>query len=139
MISGWYANGTEVVFAAGGSMFQSITAAAAANDGLVVGVDVDQSSQSDTVITSALKGLSDATVWACGKAYDGTWAEMGGAADLGADTGATGLPVDTWMLENYSVEEYQAQLADIVSGKLVIDNDYSNLEQDWSNVKLNII
>jgi len=139
MISGWYSNGTEVVFAAGGSMFQSITAAAAANDGLVVGVDVDQSSQSDTVITSAMKGLSDATVWACGKAYDGTWAEMGGAADLGAADKATGLPTDTWMLENYSVEEYEAQLADIISGKLVIDNDYANLEQDWSNVKVNII
>ena len=32
MISGWYANGTEIVFACGGSMFQSIAAAASAND-----------------------------------------------------------------------------------------------------------
>ena len=37
---------------------QSISAAAAANDGKVVGVDVDQSGKSDTVITSAMKGLS---------------------------------------------------------------------------------
>ena len=55
MINGWYVNGTEVVFACGGSMFSSITAAAAANDGIVIGVDVDQSPLSDTVITSALK------------------------------------------------------------------------------------
>ena len=36
MINGWYVNGTEVVFACGGSMFSSITAAAAANDGIVI-------------------------------------------------------------------------------------------------------
>lgn len=42
-------------------MFSSIVAAAAENEGYVVGVDVDQSSESETVITSAMKGLSSAT------------------------------------------------------------------------------
>lgn len=140
MISGWYANGTEVVFACGGSMFQSISAAAAANDGLVIGVDVDQSGQSDTVITSAMKGLADATQWACAKAYDGTWADMGGAADLGAADNATGLPTATWSLKNYSVEEYEQQFKSVVDGSLVIDSDYeSGLQQAWSNLTLNII
>lgn len=60
MVSGWYSNGTEIVFACGGSMFQSVAAAASAEDGKVVGVDVDQSSESETVVTSAMKGLSDA-------------------------------------------------------------------------------
>lgn len=32
MASGWYENGTEVIFACGGSMFASIVAAASAND-----------------------------------------------------------------------------------------------------------
>ena len=50
MVSGWYANGTEIVFACGGSMFQSVAAAASAEDGKVIGVDVDQSSESDTVV-----------------------------------------------------------------------------------------
>lgn len=71
MINGWYTNGTEVVFACGGSMFSSITAAAAANDGIVIGVDVDQSPLSDTVITSALKGISQAAQVALGHHYDG--------------------------------------------------------------------
>ena len=53
MVSGWYSNGTEIVFACGGSMFQSVVAAASAEDGKVVGVDVDQSGRYDTVITSA--------------------------------------------------------------------------------------
>ena len=43
LTSGWYETGTEVIFAAGGSIFQSITAAASANDKFVVGVDTDQS------------------------------------------------------------------------------------------------
>ena len=64
MVSGWYSNGTEIVFACGGSMFQSVAAAASAEDGKVVGVDVDQSSESETVVTSAMKGLSDAAEWA---------------------------------------------------------------------------
>lgn len=140
MASGWYETGTEVIFACGGSMFQSIAAAASANDGFVVGVDVDQSSQSDTVITSAMKGLADATQWAVAKVFDGTWSEIGGqAVSLGAAEGSTGLPTATWSLENYSVEEYEAQFDDVVSGKLVIDADFSNLEQDYSNLKLTII
>ncbi|MGN0968143.1 MAG: BMP family protein [Oscillospiraceae bacterium] len=140
MANGWYQNGTEVIFACGGSMFQSIAAAASANDGYVVGVDVDQSSESDTVITSAMKGLSDAAQWACAKVFDGTWGEIGGTAvSLGAAEGSTGIPTATWSMKNYTVEEYEAQFADVVSGKLVIDDDFSNLEQDYSNLTLKIV
>ena len=97
MASGWYENGTEVIFACGGNMFQSVAAAAAANDGAVVGVDVDQSSQSDTVITSAMKGLSASVQWACGKVYDGSFDEIGGTfVTLGAKDNAVGLPTATW-------------------------------------------
>ena len=123
MISGWYENGTQIVFACGGSMFASITAAASANDALVVGVDTDQSTQSETVILSALKGLSAATEWAIAKNYNGEWDTVGDVAtSLGAKDNAVGLPTDTWMLENYTVEEYEAQLAAIKDGTLVVDN-----------------
>ena len=43
------------------------------------------------------------------------------------------------MLENYSVEEFQEQFDAVVSGELEIDADFANLEQDWSNLTLNII
>ena len=123
MISGWYETGTEIVFACGGSMFASITAAASANDAFVVGVDVDQSSQSDTVITSALKGLVSATEWAIAKNYNGEWDTVGDVAtSLGANNDAVGLPTETWQFETYTVEEYEAQLAAIKDGSLVIDN-----------------
>ena len=123
MASGWYNNGTEVIFACGGTMFTSIAAAASENDAKVIGVDVDQSYESPAVITSALKGISAATQWAIAKAYDGTWDEIGGdGTSLGAAEDATGLPVDTWSLTGYSVEEYQQQLADVVSGAIAIDD-----------------
>ena len=146
MMNGWYSNGTEIVFACGGSMFNSVAAAAAANDGLVVGVDVDQSAQSETVVTSAMKGLASSVQWAVAKVYDGTFSEIGGkGTSLGAKDDAVGLPTATWSLENYTIEEYEDQLADMASGKLVVDSmvaeeDFAKVtDTNWSNVALNYI
>ena len=123
MAKGWYETGTEIIFACGGSMFASITAAAAENDGYVVGVDVDQSFDSDTVVTSALKGLSNATEWAIAKCYDGSFAEIGGiATSLGANDNAVGLPTETWSFETYTVEEYEAAMEAMKAGELVVDD-----------------
>lgn len=139
MASGWYTNGTEVIFACGGTMFESIAAAASANEADVIGVDVDQSYQSDTVITSALKGVGEAATWAVGKAYDGSWADIGGVAtSLGAKDDAVGLPVATWSLEGWTVEEYQTLFQSIVDGTLVVDSDYANLDST-DHVTLNVI
>ena len=139
MFNGWYENGTEVVFACGGSMFASVAAAASANDGAVVGVDVDQSSESDTVITSAMKGLAASVQWACAKVYDGSFAEMGGTcATLGAKDNAVGLPTATWSLTQWTVDEYNAMLAAMADGSLVVDADYANLAST-DNLTLNVI
>ena len=139
MVNGWYENGTEVVFACGGSMFASVAAAASANDGAVVGVDVDQSSESDTVITSAMKGLAASVQWACAKVYDGSFAEMGGTcATLGAKDNAVGLPTATWSLTQWTVDEYNDKLAAMADGSLVVDADYANLAST-DNLTLNVI
>ena len=139
MASGWYETGTEIIFACGGNMFQSVAAAAAANDGAVVGVDVDQSSQSDTVITSAMKGLSASVQWACGKVYDGSFDEIGGTfVTLGAKDNAVGLPTATWSLTKWTVDDYNAMLAKMADGSLVVDNDYSKLDSTDS-LTLNLV
>ena len=128
MASGWYENGTEVIFSCGGSMFASVAAAAAANDGKVIGVDVDQSFESDTVITSAMKGLSDAVQWSLTKFYAGEFASIGGVGtSLGAKDNAVGLPTATWSLTKWSVDDYNAMLKDMAEGKLVVDDDYTKL------------
>ncbi|HIT30886.1 MAG TPA: BMP family ABC transporter substrate-binding protein [Candidatus Scatomorpha stercoravium] len=150
MIAGWYTNGTEIVFACGGSMFSSITSAASANDGWVIGVDVDQSSQSDTVVTSAMKGIDQAAILCLGHHYDGTWEEVGGkTTTLGAAQDAVGLPTDTWSLENFSVEEYETLFASIKDGSLVIDAEYpvddsgmdnaDSLNGELPNITINVI
>jgi basic membrane protein A len=141
MISGWYETGTEIVFACGGSMFSSIVAAASANDAYVVGVDVDQSFESETVVTSALKGLSNATAWAIAKNYNGEWDTVGGKnISLGANDDAVGLPTETWSLTGWTVEEYNALLAAIKDGSVVVDNTvYENdavTSVAFSNLKL---
>ena len=140
MAAGWYTNGTEVIFACGGSMFQSIAAAASAEDAAVIGVDVDQSFSSDTVITSALKGIGEAAYLALTAAYDGTWAETYGnqCVTMGAAQGAVGRPVETWSLENWSVEEYEDMFQKIVAGEIAIDNDFTNLGST-EHVALNIV
>ena len=148
MIAGWYTTGTEIVFACGGSMFASITAAASANDGYVIGVDVDQSGESDTVVTSAMKGIDQAAILAIGHSYDGTWDEIGGkTTTLGAKDDAVGLPTDTWSLENYTVEEYNTLFESIKDGSLVVDPNYpvdaNNMDDAGSlelpNLTINVI
>ncbi len=142
MVSGWYSNGTEIVFACGGSMFQSVVAAASAEDGKVVGVDVDQSSESETVVTSAMKGLSDAVVWAVAKAYDGTWDEIGNnATSLGVAENAVGLPTATWSMENFSVADYEDLFQKVLNGELTIDNGSvaNPAEGGLTNVNVNYI
>jgi len=140
MATGWYQNGTEVIFCCGGSMFSSVSAAASAEDCKVVGVDVDQSFESPTVITSAMKGLADATVWAITKHYEGKFSEIGGTStSLGAKDNAVGLPTATWSLANWTVAEYEALFADIVAGKVAISSDLVLAPESNATVTVNYV
>ena len=140
MATGWYQNGTEVIFCCGGSMFQSVASAASAEDGKVVGVDVDQSFESPAVITSAMKGLADATVWAITKHYAGEWADIGGTStSLGAADNAVGLPTATWSLTKWTVADYEALLADIVAGKVAVSNELVTAPESTANVTVNYV
>ena len=138
MATGWYANGTEVIFCCGGTMFQSVAAAASAEDGLVVGVDVDQSFESPAVITSAVKGLADAAYWAVDKFYSGAWDEIGGlATSLGVNENAVGLPTATWSLSAWTVEDYTAMFNKIAAGEVAISTE--QVEMPESTASLTVI
>lgn len=146
MLAGWYSAGTEIIFSCGGQMCQSAFAAAAANDAYVIGVDVDQSGESDTVVTSAMKGLEEAVVYACETFYGGNWDAIGGAGTvLGASSDAVGLPTETWSMKNFSVDDYNALFASLKDGSVAVDNDYEegmadkNLSKNFPNITLNII
>ena len=112
-------------------------------DGKVIGVDVDQSSESETVVTSAMKGLSDAAEWAIAKVYDGTWDEIGNAAtSLGVAENAVGLPTATWSMENFTVADYEDLFQQVLNGDLTIDNNSemaNPAEGGLTNVNVNYI
>ena len=140
MAANWYNNGTEVIFACGGSMFASISAAASAEDGKVIGVDVDQSFESPAVITSAMKGIGEAAQQAlkAAEAAD-TWAAWGQSKTLGAKDNAVGLPTATWSLKGWTVDQYNALFADIVAGKVTIDGADVPEPASTANVTVNIV
>ena len=140
MATGWYNNGIEAIFCCGGGMFSSVAAAAGAEDGKVIGVDVDQSFESSSVITSAMKGLADATQWAIGQHYAGSWDAIGGTStSLGAKDNAVGLPTATWSLQNWTVDDYNALLADIAAGKVEISSELVSEPASTDNVTVNVV
>ena len=144
MAAGWYQTGTEVIFCCGGTMFNSVAAAASAEDAKVIGVDVDQSFESPTVITSAMKGIGEAAFQALTAAEsEEAWAAFIGDGNntivLGAAQNAVGLPTATWSLTGWTVEEYEAMLADIVAGTITIDNSNVPAPASTANVTINIV
>lgn len=126
MAAGWYAAGTEVIFSCGGSMFDSVKAAAAEySNAKIIGVDVDQSGESTRVITSAVKGLSASVEKVLGQFYDGKWdSELANKAqNLGASDNATGLPVDSWSMTKFKKADYEALFEKVKNGTLKIDSE----------------
>ncbi len=142
MINGWYSKGTQVVFVCGGAMCQSVFAAASANEGAVIGVDIDQSEESDTVITSATKGIRESVELVLEKVYSDSWNEIGGIqTTLGAKDDAVSLPTDSWKMENFTLEEYEELFSKIKDGSVKVDRDYEKglKNETFPNVNLNII
>lgn len=122
MAASWYQAGTEVIFGCGGAVGNSVMAAAEASEGKVIGVDVDQSSESDTVITSAMKMLSNSVYDAVKSVYDGSF-KGGETTVFDATNNGVGLPMDTSKFETFTQEDYDSIFASIVSGDVTIDND----------------
>ena len=133
-MEGWYQAGTEVVFACGGGIYTSALEAAEKNNGKVIGVDVDQSYISDLIITSAMKQLHNVTETVLGELNSGNWTNYGGAiTNFDLSKGEyVGLPVDSWSLANYTVEEYNALKTQLADGSLVVDN---NTEVDLAAIE----
>ncbi len=121
--AGWYAAGTEVMFACGGSIGLSAMAAAEATEGKkVIGVDVNQKGDSPTVITSAMKGLGASVKFALGKYYDGEWDEIGGTSvSLGIDQGGVGLPDDFERFDNFTQAKYDDIVAKLIDETVTVE------------------
>ena len=126
LAASWYQSGTEVIFACGGAVGNSAMAAAEQANGKVIGVDVDQSPESQTVITSAMKGLGASVYTIVSQFYDN---KFPGCQNLVFDATNEGvaLPMDTSKFEKFTQADY-----DKLYAALVADTDAiaSNIMKD---------
>lgn len=119
----WYQSGTEVIFACGGQVGNSVMAAALDNNGKVIGVDVDQSYESPTIITSAMKMLTNSVYVGIKDFYEGNF--KGGKVDvLDVSTNGVGLPMETSKFQTFDQEDY-----DLLYSKL-LDKTYDPVTEE---------
>ncbi len=118
----WYQSGTQVIFGCGGAVGNSVMAAAQDANGKVIGVDVDQSSESTTVITSAMKLLSKSVYDGITSYYEGVF-PGGQAITLDVTTQSIGLPMETSKFENFTQADYEEVYARLVSGEYAPEVD----------------
>ena len=151
-MEGWYTTGTEIVFACGGGIYTSAVEAALKSKAYVVGVDVDQhyigekavaENGYNPFVTSAMKGLKEATVSALGKFFDGTWADIGGKVEtLNLQAGDyVGLPTAeaSWGFKTFTMDEYNKLIEDIRSGALTVSAEITDHPAVDASVTVNYI
>lgn len=141
----WMTDGCETVFACGGGVYTSVVSAIQTKGketGKLIGVDSDQSKTVTEVkvLTSAIKGLKDATDSALDSIYmklqnNESWNDGGKEIRYGLKTSNekeyVGLPKDTWSMENYTLEMYSATVKDIREGKIEISSDTTKSPKDF--------
>lgn len=118
MAYNWYQTGTQVIFACGGAMGRSVMRAGEALDSKVIGVDVDQSQESSSVITSALKNLSEAVYQGLNDYYNGTF-KGGFTTKMGAQNNGIGLVMDNSKFNQFSNTEYSNILGLLSNGSVL--------------------
>lgn len=141
MAASWYQNGTEVVFGCGGAVGNSVMAAAEEAGAKVIGVDVDQSGESDTVITSAMKMLSNSVYDGVKAFYDGSF-PGGETSVFTAANDGVGLPMATSKFESFTQDDYDALFADMKAGKITINNsteDSTTADLTLSNTTVSFV
>jgi len=118
----WYNDGVEVIFSCGGGICASIFTAANQSGGKVIGVDGDQSGDSPTVITSAMKMLPKSVYDKVGDYYKGSF--PGGQEIIyAADNDGVGLPMANSKFNTFSQAQYDAVYAKLVNKSVVVDNN----------------
>lgn len=132
----WYNEGTDTIFACGGGVGNSVMKAAMFVDKTVIGVDVDQSGESDTVITSAVKNLQKSVYDVLDSFYKGKF-EGGVSVVLGSESGNVLLPMKNSKFKTFSQADYDEIYQMIVDGKIQIHKD--DVAQDAKGVPTEIV
>lgn len=120
----WYDAGTQVIFACGGAIGNSVMAAAEAAGTKVIGVDVDQSAVSDSVIISATKNLSGAVYDMIESFYNEEF-PGGQTLVLDAASGGVSLTMESSRMSKFTQKDY--------------DTLYAALANNTDNITANIV
>jgi len=129
----WYGEGTELVFACGGGVYTSVAEAAAKVDGKVIGVDVDQAAIIDGLygegmtVTSAMKGLAPTVKTVLARIlageFEGGVVENLGLVSENSEENYVQLPASTQWSDGFTEDDYNALVAAIYNGEIVVNND----------------
>ena len=132
----WYADGTEIVFACGGGIWNSAAEAAKKVGGKVIGVDTDQRPVIDAAygegmtVTSAMKGLYPTTVDTLTDiVINGNWEKYAGQIQtlgmVSADPAANYVQLGTTLYEEgkFTEADYTALVKAIYEGTIKVSND----------------
>lgn len=119
---GWYEENCEVIFACGGAQNLSVFAAAEAAGGKTIGVDVDQSGVSPTVITSAVKSTGAAATQLLEEFYGGAF-PGGSSVVMGVADSAVGLSMPNSRFEVFTQNDYDRLLNQMAKGELGVLRD----------------
>ena len=151
MAASWYNNGTEVIFGCGGSVGNSVMSAADAKnkqDGAfvakVIGVDVDQYSESESVITSAVKMLANSVYSGVTDFYRGNF-KGGNVTTFDIRNDGVGIAMEHAKFNTFSMADYNQVYSELMNGQWTIFNDTEEtnpalaLASKLTNVKVNYI
>ena len=143
-MEGWYTNGTEIVFACGGGIYASAVEAANIHGAKVVGVDVDQSYIDACIVTSAMKGLQNVTETILADLEAGKWESTYGGKFITyslAEGDYVGIPTaeSSWRFNNFTMEQYEAVHAKLMSGEIVVDNNSDNVNPEIEGITVNYV
>ena len=139
----WYQEmGVEIVFSCAAGAYTSVAEAAAKVGGKLIGVDVDQKAIVDSTygegmcVTSAMKGLA-ATIEVTLKDVieNGNWANYSGKIEtlgvVSAEDPASNfvqIPYESTLWnDTFTQADYQAVLAGILDGSIVVSNDTTTM------------
>jgi len=113
------ASGAQVIFGCGGSVGKSVMAAAAEDNIKTIGVDVNQKADSETVITSAMKGLGASVQAVLESIYTDKFDTYAGKTTyFTAANNGVGLPDDFERFTTFTKADYEAIFAKLVDGSI---------------------
>lgn len=131
----WYAGGTELVFACGGNIYTSVAEAAQRYGGKIIGVDVDQKESIDSVygegitVTSAEKSISATVNYAMDRILADEFDQISGEirtvglVSEKPEDNFVRLSETTQFCESFTREDYEALVADLYHGRIMVSDD----------------